>query len=157
MTPQLGVLSDVHPRAAAEVFARDCLIYLGTAIVPIGNAPKEGDHCVTITAKLENGETIERSITYGSIDIIPLGEHEFAEITAKPSGHFDLGAGKGREVLRPKVRGGVAGGIIIDARGRRPFLLPTDKENRIRKLKEWFVSMNIYPMEILERYMNPKG
>ena len=47
MMPQLGILSTVHPRAATDVFERDCLIYLGTCIAPIGVA-KEGDPCVTI-------------------------------------------------------------------------------------------------------------
>ncbi len=30
MMPHLGVLAQVHPKAAMEVFERDCLIYLGT-------------------------------------------------------------------------------------------------------------------------------
>src|SRR4029079_6564 len=30
MMPHLGVLAQVHPQAALEVFERDCLIYLGT-------------------------------------------------------------------------------------------------------------------------------
>ena len=35
MMPQLGVLSSIHPEAALEVFNRDCLVRLGTAINPI--------------------------------------------------------------------------------------------------------------------------
>jgi len=152
MTPQLGVLSEVHPAAAAEVFAKDCLIFLGTSVVPIGNAQKDGDKCVTIKAKMPNGETITREVHYGSIDAIALGEHEYAEIEVSPTNQFDMGNGKGRSVTK-KVRGGVAGGIIIDARGRRPFTLPTDKTTRITKLVEWFKALDIYPMDVLERYM----
>jgi hypothetical protein len=81
-----------------------------------------------------------------------LGEHEYAEVEVNPSNNFDMGSGKGRSVSK-KVRGGVAGGIIIDARGRRPFTLPTDKTTRITKLVEWFTSLDIYPMDVLERYM----
>jgi len=38
MMPQLGVLSTIHPKAATEVFHKDCLIHLGTAIAPYGTA-----------------------------------------------------------------------------------------------------------------------
>ena len=37
MMPHLGVLAQVHPQAAIEVFERDCLIYLGTCVSPKGN------------------------------------------------------------------------------------------------------------------------
>lgn len=153
MTPQLGVLSDVHPTAAAEVFARDCLIFLATAIVPIGNAQKDGDKCVTVKAKMPNGETVTREVPYGAMDTIPLGHDDYAEVEVIPTNMFDMGNGKGRAVHK-KVRGGAAGGIIIDARGRRPFNLPTDKQTRIAKLVEWFKALDIYPMDVLERYMN---
>ncbi|HOD41638.1 MAG TPA: glutamate mutase L, partial [Candidatus Wallbacteria bacterium] len=36
MMPQLGVLAKVHPEAALQVFEKDCLIYLGTCIAPVG-------------------------------------------------------------------------------------------------------------------------
>ncbi|MFQ6061319.1 MAG: glutamate mutase L, partial [Thermoplasmata archaeon] len=36
MMPHLGVLSAVHEEAATEVFERDCLIHLGTAVAPKG-------------------------------------------------------------------------------------------------------------------------
>src|SRR5438093_5751126 len=37
VTPQLGVLSTVHARAATEVFERDCLIFLGPCVAPLGS------------------------------------------------------------------------------------------------------------------------
>ena len=37
MMPHLGVLAQVHPQAAIEVFERDCLIYLGTCVSPKGS------------------------------------------------------------------------------------------------------------------------
>ena len=36
MMPHLGVLAQVHPQAALEVFERDCLIYLGTCVAAKG-------------------------------------------------------------------------------------------------------------------------
>ena len=40
MMPQLGVLTEVCPKAATEVFEKDCLIHLGTCVAPVGKAKK---------------------------------------------------------------------------------------------------------------------
>ena len=135
MMPQLGILSTIHPEAATQVFERDCLIYLGTSIAPIG-VSKEGEPCLTV----EFHGKIEK-IPFGALKIYPLGfkngrdgEPETAEIQATPAPKFDLGAGKGVKVTRT-VQGGVVG-IIIDTRGR-PFRLPTEEVLRIHKINEW--------------------
>ena len=44
MMPHLGVLAQVHPQAALEVFERDCLIYLGTCVAAKGQG-KPGKPC----------------------------------------------------------------------------------------------------------------
>ena len=43
MMPQLGVLSEVHEKAAVEVFNKDCLVRLGTCIAPIGTGNIDDD------------------------------------------------------------------------------------------------------------------
>lgn len=141
MMPQLGILSTVHPEAATQVFERDCLIYLGTCIAPVGLA-KPGEPCVEITFQ---GKT--ETIPFGSIRVLPLGfksgsdgEPEEAEIVVKPERNFDVGDGKGREIRRT-VQGGVAG-VIIDARGR-PLQVPTEDAARVAKLSEWLTAMDI--------------
>lgn len=141
MMPQLGILSTVLPEAATQVFERDCLIYLGTCISPVGTA-KEGEPCVTLTFQ-GRAETIP----YGAIRVFPLGfkngqdgEPERAEVTIQPARGFDVGEGKGRP-RTATVTGGVAG-LIVDARGR-PLTLPTDDASRIRKLREWLVAMGL--------------
>ncbi|MEM7230344.1 MAG: glutamate mutase L, partial [Planctomycetota bacterium] len=53
MMPHLGVLADVHPAAAVEVFERDCLIELGTCVAPKG----EGKPGATLNSS--NGRGIE--------------------------------------------------------------------------------------------------
>jgi hypothetical protein len=83
--------------------------------------------------------------------LIPLDEEETADVIARPARGFDLGRGKGHEV-HAKVEGGVVG-IIIDARGRGPLGLPSDKTNRIRKLVEWYKALDCYPMDILGKYL----
>jgi hypothetical protein len=141
MMPQLGVLSTVHPEAATQVFDRDCLIYLGTCIAPIGTG-KEGEPCVQVEFQGKR-----ETLPFGAIKVLPLGfktgeegEPETAEIVVTPAKNFDVGAGKGKEVRRT-VQGGVSG-VIIDARGR-PLQLPADDAGRIAKLTEWFRAMNI--------------
>jgi uncharacterized protein (TIGR01319 family) len=141
MMPQLGILSTVQPEAATEVFERDCLIYLGTCIAPVGTG-KEGDACVTVDV---NGSST--AVPYGAIKVIPLGfvtgddgEPKRAEATISPARGFDVGNGKGRP-RTVTVTGGLSG-IIIDARGR-PLTLPTDDATRLRKIKEWMAAMDI--------------
>jgi uncharacterized protein (TIGR01319 family) len=148
MAPQLGVLSTIHPKAANDVFQRDCLIRLGTAIAPVGTA-KEGDACVTVKADLPSG-TVEKSVVYGSIDFIPFPEGK-CQVHINPARGFDVGKGRGSD-LTTTIAGGI-GGIIIDARGRQSMFLPTDTENRIRKLVEWIKALDVYPMETLQKYM----
>ncbi|MBT9158132.1 MAG: hypothetical protein DDT36_01133 [Firmicutes bacterium] len=150
MMPQLGVLSSVNPEAAQEVFDRDCLIRLGTAIAPVGQG-KEGDECVTVKVTTSSGKTHEHKALYGTMHLIPLGEDETAELVARPARGFDLGKGKGHEV-QAKILGGVVG-VIIDARGRHPLGLPTDKKKRIAKLVEWYKALDAYPMDILQKYL----
>ena len=138
MMPQLGVLSQVHEQAATEVFDKDCLIRLGTCIAPIGNAKKYGSSCITVSY---NGNTKE--IKYGEMALIPLGVGEKMKIKVKPEKNFDMGEGNGKEVTK-EVEGGVVG-LIIDARGRRPFTLPEDNKLRVEKLTEWNKVLGIYP------------
>lgn len=141
MMPHLGVLSRVNERAATEVFVKDCLIYLGTCIAPIGKA-EEGEKCLDYSISLPDGRVIEDSIPCGDIRLYPLPVDQEATAELMPSKNFDLGEGRGKKVQR-KLNGGV-GGIIIDARGR-PFELPDDNNKRIKDLKRWFDAVKLYP------------
>jgi len=148
MMPQLGVLATVHPEASAQVFDRDCLIRLGTAIAPVGPG-REGEPAVTVQAELPGGRTVTEHVPYGGLRRIPLDVGQEAQLEIRPARHLDVGAGRGR-TLRRKVQGGVVG-IIVDARGRQPFGLPADGKARLKKLVEWIVALDAYPMETLER------
>ncbi len=137
MMPHLGVLSTVHERSATEVFEKDCLIRLGTSIVPAGSSAKEGQVVVTVNI---GDKTYQ--VKYGEMKLIPLGLGETVEAEIIPAKGFDVGAGKGKPVTT-KLEGGVVG-IIIDGRGR-PLTLPEDHGKRIAKLKEWFTELEVYP------------
>jgi hypothetical protein len=138
MMPQLGVLSTVHPEAAAQVFDRDCLIKFGHCICPVG-ASKPGNTVCTVEM---DGD--RKTITYGTVTLIPLGLGETKEITINPTRGFDVGAGRGKTVTTT-VEGGTVG-LIIDARGR-PLVLPADKKQRIPKLQEWHAALGLQAAE----------
>jgi uncharacterized protein (TIGR01319 family) len=134
MMPQLGVLSTVHPEAAAQVFDRDCLIRLGSCVAPVGQG-KEGEPCLTIEY---NGKS--ETFRYGELRVLPLGVGETLQATIKPARSFDVGAGKGRTV-EATLEGGVVG-VVVDTRGR-PLQLPPDDATRRQKLIEWMTALGL--------------
>jgi len=146
MMPQLGVLSTLHPKAAKEVFDKDCLIHLGTSIVPVG-VDKEGKEILKYAITFPDGKTENGVLRFGEMRLYPLEVGEKAEVTLEPARGFDVGAGSGKK-LNTTVYGGVVG-IIFDGRGR-PLTLPGEPEKRIQKLKEWFRTLNVYPEEYLK-------
>ena len=133
MIPHLGVLSTVHPRAAMEIFEKDCLVKLGTCIAPKG-VGQQGGRVGTLTAILPEGRMLKKEMFFGSINRIDLREGDFAEIEFHPVKEFDAGTGPGR-TLKAKVEGGTVG-LILDTRGR-PLVFPEDDETRRRRLYEW--------------------
>ncbi|MBM3323448.1 methylaspartate mutase, partial [candidate division WOR-3 bacterium] len=141
MMPHLGVLTEVHPEAAYEVFEKDCLIHLGTAVVPVGTG-KAGSKCVHVKVTRNNGEEREARVNFGDIALLPLPVGESASAVVNPERGFDLGAGPGKTV-ESKVEGGLSG-IIIDCRGR-PLALPEDDSQRREALRKWAVQLNAYP------------
>jgi uncharacterized protein (TIGR01319 family) len=141
MMPHLGVLSQVNEKAATDVFVRDCMIYLGAAACPVGQA-KSTEKCMEYKILLPDGKIISDSILSGEVRLYPLDVGQEATIEATPTKHFDLGEGKGRPIKK-KVSGGVVG-IIIDTRGR-PLLLPESKSERVTYLQKWAKAVALYP------------
>ena len=135
MMPQLGVLAQVNPTAASQVFERDCLIHLGTCIAPVGTG-NPGGPCVTITGALSE------TVPFGELCLCPLGVGETARVTIQPDRRFDVGAGRGQPV-EAKVTGGVVG-LVVDTRGR-PLEVSSDSAKRVSDLKKWLYTLAVYP------------
>jgi uncharacterized protein (TIGR01319 family) len=135
MMPHLGVLSTVFPEAATEVFEKDCMIYLGTSICPVGVAKKENEEIAKVIIRGK-----EETIIAGEIKVIPLGVNEEIEVEIIPTKKFNVGTGFGKKVIK-KVKGGVVG-LILDGRGR-PLQLPQNDEIRQEKLTKWYNAFNI--------------
>jgi uncharacterized protein (TIGR01319 family) len=140
MAPQLGVLSTVHEEAATQVFEHDCLVRLGAVLAPVG-AGRPGQGCVTVEIRGAGGGAPVK-VPFGDLALLPLPEQGTVRIVATPDRGFDLGAGKGRP-LEAEVTGGVVG-LIVDARGRRPFVLPDAPAERIARLRAWHEALGLY-------------
>jgi len=153
MMPQLGVLSEVHEKAAIEVFEKDCLIHLGTCVAPAGEA-KDGKPLCSYEIDFPDGRVEKGSLLGGEMKVFELGTDEStnlplkARVTLEPERHIDCGAGRGQR-HETNVSGGVVG-IILDGRGRPFNLSEMTAQDRVRKLKEWMSALNIYPVEAFE-------
>ncbi len=143
MMPQLGVLAQVNPEAATQVFERDCLIHLGTCISPIG-VGNAGEACLTVELSLPGSPSVVQDVPYGEVRLYPLGLGETASVKCQPSRKFDLGAGRGNPVAA-EVLGGVVG-LVIDTRGR-PLEIPTDSADRVTQLRKWQAALEAYPSD----------
>jgi len=147
MMPQLGVLSTKYPEVATEVFEKDCLIRLGTVVAPWGEV-KSGQPVFKARITMPDGNTETHDLSLGDLVLIPLEGGQSAKAVLEPAKTMDLGAGRGRPVERT-LHGGVAG-ILLDARGRRPFVIPTGKVERVQMLKQWNNAVDMYPQETRE-------
>ena len=141
MMPQLGVLAQVNPEAATQVFERDCLIHLGTAIAPIG-VGKTGEACLSVEISTDGKPSIAEDVPYGELRLYPLSLGEKASLKLHPSRRFDVGAGSGN-MVEAEAMGGVVG-LVIDTRGR-PLEIPTDTAQRVAQLTEWQTALDAYP------------
>ena len=142
MMPHLGVLSTVNEQAATEVFVKDCLVYLGTCVAPIGQG-KDGERCLEYTITFEENRAPENgTLAFGELRLIPLTLHERGNIELRPAKGIDVGEGKGNASTRP-VKGGVVG-LLLDGRGR-PLQLPTDPQTRVAALTRWYKAVELYP------------
>jgi uncharacterized protein (TIGR01319 family) len=142
MMPHLGVLSTVNEQAATDVFVRDCMVYLGTCVAPIGQG-KDGERCTDYTITFQGGRSPEQgSLPFGELRLLPLGTDETATVELRPAKQVDVGAGKGMAVTK-EARGGVVG-LMLDARGR-PLQLPVDEKARVAALTKWYKAVSLYP------------
>lgn len=142
MMPQLGVLAQVNPEAATQVFERDCLIHLGTSVAPVGVA-NDGDECLTVQITGGGMSPVDENIPFGELRRYLLPSGEKAALKLRPSRRFDLGAGNGHAV-EAEVTGGIVG-LVIDTRGR-PLEIPTDSAERVAQLTKWQTALDTYPI-----------
>jgi uncharacterized protein (TIGR01319 family) len=140
MMPQLGVLAQVLPEASSQVFHRDCLVLLGTAIAPKGKV-KEGQALATVQLT-GSGLNEKVELKVGDFLLYPLGVGEKAKAIVQPERKIDVGNGPGRAVEK-EIEGGVVG-VILDGRGR-PLEISSDESKRVDALVSWANTLEAYP------------
>jgi len=144
MMPHLGVLSTVHPAAATEVFQKDCLIYLGTCIAPVGNPPKRQTALCEIDVAVPGGKRVRETLSRDDVRFVPLGADERAQVSITPAHKsIDVGGGPGVRVER-ELRGGECG-LVFDGRGRRPLAVPMEAGARVAASAKLGKVMDLYP------------
>ena len=141
MMPHLGVLSTINEQAATDVFVRDCMIYLGTCIAPIGQG-KEGDLCADYEIVFPDGRLVKDQLAFGELRLFALEPGMKANITLRPAKSVNLGTGVGAAMTREVMGGAV--GLLLDGRGR-PLQLPAEQSARVGALKKWFNAVGLYP------------
>jgi hypothetical protein len=142
MMPHLGVLASVHPRAAMEVFERDCLVFLGTCIAPQGR-PKPGQLVCRYT--IEGGLRETGELRGGELVRIRLDVGQEVQIILQPAHGFDVGSGPGK-TRHATIHGGTVG-IILDGRGR-PLELPADRASCRELVLRWNRAIEMYPEKV---------
>ncbi|MGC8742140.1 MAG: glutamate mutase L [Candidatus Sumerlaeaceae bacterium] len=133
MMPHLGVLGELAPEAAMEVFWRDCLVPLGAVVAPAGRI-KPGR--LVLEARIERaGHAAQELVLHGGeLKRVELPEGAEAKLVIAPARGMDMGAGRGRRVER-RVWGGKVG-IVFDGRGR-PIQVASDQSQKREQLMAW--------------------
>ena len=150
MMPQLGVLTEVQPKAATEVFEKDCLIHLGTCVAPAGTFKKPGPvmkYRISLPTGEVSGVLSTLEMKKFELGVGPDGLPLKARAVLEPERGFDVGAGKGNK-LETDLSGGVVG-IILDSRGRPFDLSELIEDERVSNLKKWMIELDIYPADKL--------
>lgn len=146
MMPHLGVLSSVNEEAATQVFERDCIIYLGTCVAPIGDtsdAGPEGRPALDISLTYPSGDRVERILNTGKLFLVEAKRDEEVQAVVTPLiRSLDLGEGPGKPLHRA-LRGGEVG-IVFDTRGRSIYV-PSEPTKRVPKVQDWVRAMGEYP------------
>jgi len=119
MMPHLGVFASVHPQAAREVFENDCLIYLGSSVVPV--YPAKRNYSGNLATVFLNDQTIG-SVMAAEVTRLATPSPGKGRLRVVPAhSSVDVGAGAGK-VCEREVNLGECG-IVCDGRNR-PFTLP---------------------------------
>jgi hypothetical protein len=132
--PALGLLAAHQPLVAVQALEAGLLADLGWVVVPAGRA-RPGDKVMDVQMVSQETGRLEVDVRFGELEVLPLAHGHVAEITLRPTRHFDLGQGPGR-ARKLTVHGGAVG-LVIDARGR-PLSLPADAPARRELVRQWF-------------------
>jgi uncharacterized protein (TIGR01319 family) len=142
LLPHMGALMDLDSDIAEEMMMTECLVPLGTCVVPMGPRVSPG----TVMAQVKIGERTYE-VVGGEITVIPLDHADTTRMEIMPGRNFDVGEGPGR----PMVKEGVTGvtGVILDGRAR-PIVFPAADSYQYGAVARWYSEFDAYPAEFLD-------
>ncbi|MFZ1396389.1 MAG: glutamate mutase L [Candidatus Promineifilaceae bacterium] len=135
--PALGALAAHQPLAVIQILEAGVLSDLGWVIAPTGKG-QLGKKALDVSIESDQ-ISFEGEIEFGKIEIFPIAPGKSAKVSVKPTSRFDIGFGPGQG-KKMTLMGGLAGGLVIDARGR-PFTLPRDVADRRSLMRKWLWDM----------------
>jgi hypothetical protein len=141
MMPHLGVLAELEPEVALQVFETDCLVPLGTCLAPRCR-PRPGQVVATVDITTADGAKSRVPVVGGELKVIPLPARERLNLVITPGRGVDVGAGPGRRIETQAVGGEV--GFVLDGRGR-PIVFPPKPQARLAAVAQWLTALNVYP------------
>jgi len=139
MMPHLGVLASVHPEAAQEIFENDCLIYLGSSVVPMYPTKKARSGALA-RISLDGQEV--GSVEAGRVTRLATPLSGRARLRVSPAhATIDVGAGPGADFEREVVLGEC--GILCDGRNRPISLQDGLSRDRAVAQREVFKNLGL--------------
>jgi hypothetical protein len=136
----LGAAGRVNPLAVVQVLDSPAFPRLCTAICPAGKS-HPGDPVLRYRMQYADGRQIRGDVRFGTIDVVPLGLGQKAQVTVQLHRNFDLGMGGHGQGGTFAVEGGLAG-LIIDARGR-PLIFETDHAKARKQQDDWLTQITV--------------
>lgn len=129
MMPHLGVFASVHPQGAREIFENDCLVSLGSSVVPV--YPSKRARSGELAQVFLNGELVGKVVVGEVTHIVtPLSGKGLLKVVPAHA-TIDVGSGPGAPIVREVLFGEC--GIICDGRNR-PVVLPDARVESQRRV-----------------------
>ena len=101
----------------------------------LGGVPRRHTEREGIGAEPARGGKLEADVKLGSLELIPLGEGEKANVELRAGRGVSWGPSVKGNVFKREVQGGTVG-LMIDARGR-PLPMEDDAEQRRDRMQRW--------------------
>lgn len=135
LVPAMGAVAVVNPEAAAQALENDCLVTWGTVFVPEISARSGEPVVLTVQVEPARGGKLEADVKLGSLELIPLGEGEKANVELRASRHVKWSKNIKGSAFKREVQGGTVG-LMIDARVR-PLLRAETSERQREQMQQW--------------------
>lgn len=133
--PAMGAVAMVNAEAAAQALENDCLVTLGTIFVPDVFARAGEPVVMNVLVEPSRGGKLEADVKFGSLELIPLGEGEKANVELRTGRGVSWSESVKGSVFKREVQGGTVG-LMIDARGR-PLPIDANTERQREKIQQW--------------------